>query len=145
MFVVDTNLLIFAANTAAREHRKSRELLEGWCDGALPWFVTWGILYEFLRVATHPAVFPRPLRPSQAWAFVDALLESTGAGVLEETEQHREVATWVWQQIPDLRGNLVHDAHVATLMREHGVGRIYTHDNDFRRFPFLEVVDPLLG
>ena len=28
-------------------------------------------------------------------------------------------------------------------MREHGLSRICTRDTDFRRFPFLEVVDPL--
>jgi uncharacterized protein len=143
MFVVDTNLLLYAVNTGAREHRRSRELLDGWCADRLPWFVTWGILYEFLRVATHPAVFPHPLSPERAWAFVSALLDSSSAGVLTETPRHREVASWLWEQTRDLRGNLVHDAHVATLMREHGVSRIYTHDNDFRRFQFLEIVDPL--
>jgi predicted nucleic acid-binding protein len=30
-------------------------------------------------------------------------------------------------------------------MREHGVRRICTRDADFSRFPFLEVIDPLLG
>lgn len=30
-------------------------------------------------------------------------------------------------------------------MREHGLRRIYTRDADFHRFPFLEVVDPVLA
>ena len=34
-------------------------------------------------------------------------------------------------------------AHTAILMREHGLRRVATRDTDFRRFPFLEVVDPL--
>ena len=41
------------------------------------------------------------------------------------------------------RGDLVPDAHLAALARAHGVGTIYTHDRDFRRFPFLRVVDPV--
>ena len=45
-------------------------------------------------------------------------------------------------ELPDLRGNLLHDAHTAILMREHGVRTIYTLDADFRRFTFLDVVDP---
>jgi predicted nucleic acid-binding protein len=45
--------------------------------------------------------------------------------------------------VPELRGNLIHDAHTAILMREHGLRRIYTRDSDFHRFPFLEVIDPL--
>ncbi len=49
----------------------------------------------------------------------------------------------VFHEIPALTGNLVHDAHTAVLMREHGVRRIYTRDADFRRFPFLEPIDPL--
>jgi predicted nucleic acid-binding protein len=28
-------------------------------------------------------------------------------------------------------------------MREHGVGRIYTRDTDFHRFPFLQPIDPV--
>lgn len=29
------------------------------------------------------------------------------------------------------------------VMREHGLRRIYTRDTDFRRFPDIEVIDPL--
>jgi predicted nucleic acid-binding protein len=42
-------------------------------------------------------------------------------------------------------GNLVHDAHTAALMREHGIRRIYTRDTDFHRFPFVEPIDPMTG
>jgi uncharacterized protein len=42
-----------------------------------------------------------------------------------------------------LRGNLLHDTHTVVLMREHGIRRIYTRDQDFHRFPFIEVLDPL--
>jgi len=45
--------------------------------------------------------------------------------------------------IPGVRGNLAHDAHIAAVLAEHGVRRIYTRDQGFRRFPGLEVVDPL--
>jgi predicted nucleic acid-binding protein len=43
---------------------------------------------------------------------------------------------------PDVRGNLVPDAHLATLMRQHGVAVIYTRDRDFRRFDGIDVRDP---
>ena len=46
-------------------------------------------------------------------------------------------------ELPDLRGNVMHDVHTAVLMREHGISRICTRDTAFRRFPFLTVVDPL--
>ena len=43
----------------------------------------------------------------------------------------------------DLKGNIVHDAHTAILMREHGIREICTRDTDFHRFSFLTVTDPL--
>ena len=34
-------------------------------------------------------------------------------------------------------------AHIAALMIEHGISRIYTRDTAFHRFPGIEVIDPL--
>ena len=42
-----------------------------------------------------------------------------------------------------VRGNGVPDAHVATILRQHGVNRMYSTDADFRKFSFLEVINPL--
>ncbi len=41
-----------------------------------------------------------------------------------------------------VRGNLVPDAHLAALLKQHGVRTLHTRDADFRKFPFLEVRDP---
>jgi predicted nucleic acid-binding protein len=41
-----------------------------------------------------------------------------------------------------VRGNLVPDAHLATILRQHGVNVLYTNDSDFRKFTFLEVRNP---
>jgi toxin-antitoxin system PIN domain toxin len=143
MFVVDTNILIYALDTSYEEHSACRKLLEGWRQTPGPWYTTWGILYELLRVATHPRVFRRPLTIQQAWRFVDILLTSPGLRVLVESPNHAEAVTRTVQEIGGLRGNVLHDAHTAILMREHGLRRIYTRDTDFHRFRFLEVVDPL--
>ncbi len=45
--------------------------------------------------------------------------------------------------MPWLAGNILHDAHTAILMREHGIGRIHTRDAAFHRFDVLDVVDPV--
>jgi predicted nucleic acid-binding protein len=39
-------------------------------------------------------------------------------------------------------GNLIHDAHIVALCREHGVDQIVTGDGDFRRFREIEIIDP---
>jgi toxin-antitoxin system PIN domain toxin len=143
MFVVDTNVLVYAADENSPYHARCRERLEEWRRQPAAWYLTWGIIYEFLRVTTHPRVMRRPWSGREAWRFASVLLASPGLGMLVPTNRHAEVAAAVFEEIPHLAGNLVHDAHTAILMREHGVGRIFTRDTDFHRFPFLDPLDPL--
>ena len=56
---------------------------------------------------------------------------------------YADVAGQVLAELPHIAGNILHDAHTAILMREHGVRQVCTRDTDFHRFPFVEVVDPL--
>jgi hypothetical protein len=110
-----------------------------------PWYLTWSIVYEFLRIATHRRVFRNPFRLDEAWSFVEALLAAPSVDLLVETDQHQKVAAEVFNELPDLTGNLLFDARIAILMREHGIKSVYTRDSDFNRFPFLEVIDPITG
>jgi hypothetical protein len=143
VFVVDTNVLVYAADEDAPTHARCRAALEEWRAKPSAWYATWSIFYEFLRITTHPRVLRRPWSAGQAWAFLDAVLASPALGILTETDRHAAVAEQVVRELPHLSGNLLHDAHTAVLMREHGIRRIYTRDTDFHRFPFLEVVDPV--
>ena len=138
----DTNILVYAADADSPWHIEAREWIEQRRNRPDAWDVTWSILYEFLRVTTHPRVMRKPWTATKAMGFVTALLGSPGLWVLVATDRHVAVATRVIAELPWLSGNLLHDAHTAILMREHGVTRICTRDTDFRRFPFLEVVDP---
>lgn len=144
MFVVDTNVLIYAADESAPGHAQCRVRLEEWRRTAAAWYVTWSIVYEFLRVTTHPRVFRSPWTAARAWQFIEAVLASPGVAVLAATDRHHDVASETLKELPHLAGNLMHDAHTAILMREHGIKTIYTRDTDFHRFPFLEPIDPLV-
>lgn len=143
VFVVDTNILLYAADRDAPEYATCRELLLNWRVQPSPWYLTWGIVYEFLRVATHPNVFRKPFPLAGAWQFVEGILASPSVALLTETEHHQRVADEVFNKVGDIRGNLIFDAHTAILMKEHGIKTIYTRDTDFNRFPFLDVVDPI--
>jgi uncharacterized protein len=143
MLLVDTNILVYAADADSPWHAKSRDWLERQRRMPDAWYTTWPILYEFMRVTTHSRVMKQPWTATQAWIFVSALLASPGLGVLVATERHEALAGQVMAELGWLSGNLIHDAHTAILMREHGIRRICTRDTDFHRFPFLEVVDPL--
>jgi toxin-antitoxin system PIN domain toxin len=143
VFVIDTNILLYAADPDAAEHTVCRNLLESCREDLTPWYLTWGIAYEFVRVATHPSVFQKPFQLAQAWNFMLALLASPSLELLIETNRHAEICSEVFLKYPEIKGNVTFDAHTAILMKEHGVKTIYTRDSDFRRFEFLEVVDPM--
>ena len=86
---------------------------------------------------------PSPVRgAAQAWEFVGALRGTPALQMLWESDRQDKGARSVFAEVRDVRGNLVHDAYTAILMREHGIREIYTRDTDFHRFPFLRVVDP---
>lgn len=142
MIAVDTNVLVYAADRDSPFHDACRGWLESQRADSGAWYTTWSILYEFLRVTTHPRVMRRPWTGVEAWKFVGGLLASPGLEVLVETDRHAAVAGEVISELPFLSGNLLHDAHTAILLREHGIARVCTRDADFNRFPFLEVVDP---
>jgi hypothetical protein len=143
---VDTNIVVYASDEFAPEHAVCRRLLLGVPASpdmpAEPLCIPWSVIYEFLRVVTHPRAMRRPWSMAEAWAFVTVLLRSPHITVLGPGPGHAAAAERMLSA-PGVRGNLVHDAHIAAVLAEHGVRRIYTRDQDFRRFPGLEVVDPL--
>ena len=143
MLVVDTNVLLYAADEGSEAHDVCLRCLNEWRVEPTPTFLTWNVCYEFLRVSTHPRVLRSPWNSGDAWRFLTVVLDSPGFALLLPTDRHQAVLSQTLAELPDIRGNLMHDLHTAVVMREHGVSRICTRDTDFHRFPFLEVIDPL--
>jgi hypothetical protein len=96
---------------------------------------------NYLRLATHPSIFAHPLSPDEAMGNVEALLRLPHVRALGEEEGFWPVYRDVAGSTPT-RGNLVPDAHLAALLRQHGVTTLYTNDKDYRKFDFLKVRNP---
>ena len=143
MFVVDTNLLIYAADEDFPGHSQVRQLLRQWGGSSEEWYVTWSIVYEFLSVATQRSAFAHPLWLSQAWHFIDVLRAYPSFKILMETERHADVVRDLVSEYPHMSGTRFHDLHIAAVMREHGITEIRTADTDFHQFKFLRVSNPL--
>ncbi|MXZ71408.1 MAG: PIN domain-containing protein [Acidobacteria bacterium] len=143
MLVFDTNVLVYAVDEDSPFHGPCRERVSRARSDASPAFLTWSICYEFLRVTTHARAPMAPWTPSEAWSYLEILIASPGFQVLTATPRHSAVLAQTLAEHPDACGNLAHDLHTAVLMREHGISRICTRDADFRRFPFLTVIDPV--
>jgi uncharacterized protein len=95
----------------------------------------------YLRVATHPTIFEHPLTPQEAVSNLEALLSRPRVRLLSEDEGFWDVYRGVTDGLV-VRGNLVTDAHLAALLRQHGVRRLDTNDADFRKSRFLDVRNP---
>lgn len=141
-FAIDANILVYASDQDSIVHPAAVQFLRRCAGRSEVFCLAWVTISAYLRIVTHPSVFRRPLSPEEAMANIDGLLVLPQVRVLGEEEGfwgvYREVATGVAP-----RGNLVPDAHLAAVLRQHGVRTLYTRDRDFLRFDFLEIVDPL--
>lgn len=143
MILVDANLLLYAVNSAAAQHEAARRWLDATLSGTEETGFAWPVILAFLRIATHPGLFPRPLSISAAASKVEAWLEQPVARVLDPSTGH-------WTRLSELlrqtqcAGNLIQDAHLAALAMEHGAA-LCSSDVDFSRFPGLSWHNPLAG
>jgi uncharacterized protein len=143
-YSVDTNILLHASNAASPWHAAARSFLAQRAGDPDIFCVAWITLMGYVRIATHPRVFPHPLSPKEALANVEALLALPRVRAISEEDRFLDVYREVTGS-GAVRGNLVPDAHLAALLRQHGIRRLYTADADFRRFDFLEARNPLVS
>ena len=140
-YSVDVNVLLYASDTSSPKHAEAIRFLKQRASDPDLSCIAWSTLIAFLRIATHPGIFAQPLSPDDALRNVESLLSLPRVRLLSEGEGFLEVYREVTARFP-VRGNLVPDAQLAALLRQHGVRRLYTVDRDFRKFDFLEVADP---
>ena len=141
MFIVDTNVL-HAINNNSIDHERSKKALESYITGNENWGFTWGIIYEFFRVATHKKVFTRSLNFDQGCGFITELLVDDNCALITETNIHHAVVDECRNKVHRLSGNVLHNFHIAVLMKEHGIKEIITFDSDFRSFPWITCREP---
>jgi len=143
-FALDTNILIYAHVPSFPEHRAARRFVEEHLvRGISTFYLSWQIVYEYLRIMTHPNVLDRPLTASEAATHLDPYLNNPRCRLLVETDRHRQVLEHVLKTVPAAKGNFMHDCRYAALLREYGVETIVTADLDFRKFGFLDVINPV--
>ena len=143
MILVDVNLLLYATNVSASQHRVAREWLDRQLVETPRVGLPWATLLGFLRLVTSPRVIARPLTMAAAWQQVSLWLACEPAWIPLPTERHADVLGKLLAE-PGVYGNLVPDAHLAALAIEHGLTLCST-DGDFARFPELKWLNPLAG
>jgi toxin-antitoxin system PIN domain toxin len=141
MKIIDVNILLYAVNPHAPEHGRIRLWWEAAIDSGEPLGFAWIVIVGFLRLATHPRVFPHPLTVSEALGQIQEWLDLPAAAIVQEPEDY-------WPILSDLvttvgtAGNLTTDAHLAALAIAHRA-TLASCDADFLRFRQVRWENPL--
>ena len=139
--LLDANLLLYAVHKRAEQHERATSWMTEQLNGPRRVGLPWQSINAFLRIATHPRAFERPLDPTTAWERVSDWLAAPVSWIPQPGPDYGRifgelVATY------DVRGNLIPDAALAALAIEHGVPVVST-DTDFARFRELRWENPL--
>ncbi|MGE0474584.1 MAG: PIN domain-containing protein [Nitrospirales bacterium] len=90
------------------------------------------VLLIFLRLSTHPNIYPHPIDPDTAIGKIDLWLSLDNIRVVWKKEEHWEIFRLLDKK-SGLAGNLGSDARLAVLAISHGAIFV-SCDNDFSHF-----------
>ncbi|WP_328502913.1 type II toxin-antitoxin system VapC family toxin [Streptomyces sp. NBC_00457] len=135
------NVLVYAFREEAKEHEPYKKWLIERLRGDEPVAYNAMVASGFVRLVTHPRIFPRPVTSADALDFLQAIREAPVTTPLHEGPRHWEIFDRLCRRV-GARGNLVPDAYLAALAIESG-STFYSADRGFARFPGLRWQHPL--
>jgi len=139
--LLDANVLLYAVDESSPHRGPAERWLREAFGGERRIAIPWQTVGSFLRIATHPRVFARPLRADQAVGVMKVWLDAPQAWMPNASARtvqilHGLIGTH------HLTGNTVPDAQLAALAIEHGIP-VVSADSDFARFPEVAWINPL--
>jgi uncharacterized protein len=140
--LLDANVLLYSVDRSSRHYVPCADWVRNAFVGPRRIGLPWQTLGAFLRIATHPRVFSRPLSSGEAWSHVVNWLTAPNCWIPEASERTARILGKLINEL-DVRGNLVTDAQLAALAIEHGVPLVSV-DSDFARFTDIRWINPLL-
>lgn len=138
MDLPDNNVLINAFRADSPHHRPAKKWLEDALTRGLPLRLFPTVEAGFLRVVTHPRIFPVPATMAEARSFLDAMCAASGVEIASWTSASRDRWGAICEEL-DLLGNDCNDAMLAALAIARGL-RVVTFDRGFQRFPGLRLL-----
>lgn len=146
---IDTNIFVYATYSKFVQHEKAVGFLKKCLKENHSWYLSWHVLYEYLKVVTHPNLFSGETIPlSKAIQNMEKFCSTPNVEILQETSRHLQILenfNLFNLEVRSLKGNILHDVHTLILMKEHDLKKIYTADTDFNRFREIEVINPIFS
>jgi predicted nucleic acid-binding protein len=139
--LVDTNMLVYAADSESPFHQKARKFLE---DNALVVDFVLSIqnLTEFYAVVTNPKKFTTPLRPAEARKEIGRFISDGFYTIIAPAAKTPATLVGLLEKYP-AKGAEVHDVNLSATAISNTIDTIYTADTKvFSRLGLL-AVNPL--
>jgi len=141
MIVPDTNILIYAHDTRARQHAHAKAWWEKVLNGREPVGLPWVVVLAFTRLMTSLQICANPLTTGQVREIVLLWLSCPPVRLLQVSENALERLFDLLEEAGS-GGGLSTDALIAVTAMEHSA-TVYSNDRDFDRFAGVRRVDPL--
>lgn len=142
MIVVDVNLLLYATFATFTQHDAARAWFEKALNGREQVLLPGVSVFGFVRIASNPRVFEKPLRAEEALGAVEAWLAQPHVHFLVPGPSHLEIAFRLLRELGSAR-NLTTDVQLAAHAIENQA-LLCSNDSDFGRFQGLRWQNPLL-
>jgi hypothetical protein len=142
VIAVDTNLLIYAHRAGCTEHAAARQAIELAADSPAGWCIPLPCAFEFWSVVTHPSCAGGPSTPAAAMAFLESLVSTGGAQILQPGANFLQRCLGIAAKLA-VGGPRVIDLQIGLLALEAGATELWTHDAAIIALPGLKVSDPL--
>jgi hypothetical protein len=136
----DVNVLVGAFRVDAVRHHALKAWLDQELSAPHAFAISSVTLASFVRVVTHPGIFPTPSPIERALEFCEAMERHPMARPVEPGPLHGAIFRRLCVETP-ATGKLVPDAWNAALALEHGLTFI-TLDRDYQRFAGLRWASP---
>lgn len=145
MFAIDTNLLVYAHNTASPFHKQAKDFVEKVMNerdekGNLSVSLPAQVLMEFIHVITWQHL-EAPLSLSEAIQVVQDYLDTDITIIYHHDTQIQTLLTLL-NEVSSRKK--VFDVALAATLKDNGITGLYTvNTTDFEEFEFLDVKNPL--
>jgi uncharacterized protein len=142
---LDTNILLYAANSSAPEHAKAILIVNTMLASPTEWVIADQVLWEYYKALRHPKILKKPCTAVQAAAQVRFIRQQSGVSCCAyEVESFDDVAGIL--EAPRFPYQRTHDTVLGITLLRQGVTTFYTrNEKDFANLGFQQVVNPIDG
>lgn len=140
--LLDTNVLVYAADTSSPFHTASRELRDRGKEGDVLLCVSPQVLLEFFAVITNPKRVTKPLAPKEAIEDVKNYVKAKKILKIYPTKDSLKMMMDLAEK-HKVKKQEIFDIQLAATMLSNNVTKIYTYNTKhFSKFKEIKVLTP---